>query len=233
MHCRRARSPSSLAPLFSLMFFLRLLGLSIHPPHRHHHSVITDLTAHRRCTMPTCIGVRCTRTASIVTCVGRKAHTNPPRTEMTSILDPRQPIEPLQRAMMVAKDSTLATAMLNVFGGYIMGFGFSLFGSMISAETSTQAMGTADFFRHSLRSAHRLAGSFAFFGFLFGGIEVALEKRRGRKDQWNPTIAGAIIGGGYGWRSYKYPGLAAGIVGGAAFSLVFEKMLDAMGMAQH
>ncbi|KAG5506654.1 hypothetical protein JIQ42_06907 [Leishmania sp. Namibia] len=152
---------------------------------------------------------------------------------MTSILDPRQPIEPLQRAMMIAKDSTLATAMLNVFGGYVMGFGFSLFGSMISAETSTQAMGTADFFRYSLRSAHRLAGSFAFFGFLFGGIEVALEKRRGRKDQWNPTIAGAIIGGGYGWRSYKHPGLAAGIVGGAAFSLVFEKMLDAMGMAQH
>lgn len=151
---------------------------------------------------------------------------------MASILDPPQPIDPMQKAMTIAKDSTLATALLNVVGGYVMGFGFSLFGAMISAETATQAMGTADFFRYNIRSAGRLGCSFAFFGFLFGGIEVALEKRRGRKDQWNPTIAGGMIGGAYGWRSYKYPGLAAGVVGGAALSLVFEKMIDTMGFAQ-
>ncbi|KPI83448.1 putative mitochondrial import inner membrane translocase subunit TIM17 [Leptomonas seymouri] len=151
---------------------------------------------------------------------------------MTSILEPQMPADPMRKAMMVAQNSTMSTALMNVFGGYVMGFGFSLFGSMISAETATQSMGTVDFFRYSLRSAHRVGGSFCFFGFLFGGIEVALEKRRGCKDKWNPTIAGGLIGGAYGWRSYKYPGLAAGVVGGAAFSLLFEKMMDWMGFAQ-
>lgn len=152
---------------------------------------------------------------------------------MATLLDPQPPIDPMQRALRLAENTTLVTAGMNVVGGYIMGFGFSLFGAMISAETTTQRMGTADFFRHSLRSAGKLGGSFAYFGFLFGGIEVALEKRRGRKDMWNPTASGAILGGAYGWRYYKMPGLVGGIAGGAAFSLVFERIIDALGFAQH
>lgn len=150
-----------------------------------------------------------------------------------SLLEPQTPMDPSQEFMMWAKDSTLATASMNVFGGYVMGCGFSLFGAMISAETATQCMGTSDFFRHSFRSAHRLGANFAYFGFLFGGIEVALEKRRGKKDMWNPTISGAILGGGYGWRSYKMPGFVAGAVAGGAFSIVFEKLMDGLGFAQH
>jgi mitochondrial import inner membrane translocase subunit TIM17 len=152
---------------------------------------------------------------------------------MTSILEPQQPMDPMRKAMMVAQNSTLTTAGMNVVGGYVLGWGFSLFGAMISAETSTQTMGTADFFRYSLRSAHRLGANFALFGFLFGGVEVALEKRRARKDQWNPTIAGGLIFGVYGWRWYKYPGLALGVVGGAAGSLLIEKMMDMVGLSQH
>lgn len=151
---------------------------------------------------------------------------------MSSILDPQQPVDPMQKAMMLAKDTTLATAMMGVVGGYALGFGISLFGSMISVETATQSLGAADFFRHSFRSASRLGASFAFFGFIFGGVEVALEKRRGRKDKWNPTVAGGLLGCAYGWRYYKAPGFVAGFAGGAGFSLVFEKMLDMMGMTQ-
>lgn len=150
-----------------------------------------------------------------------------------SLLEPQPPMDPTQEFMLWAKDSTLSTASLNVFGGYVMGCGFSMFGSMISAETATQCMGTGDFFRYSLRSAHRLGANFAYFGFLFGGIEVALEKRRGKKDMWNPTASGAILGAGYGWRSYRMPGLVGGVIGGAAFSILFEKLMDAMGFAQH
>lgn len=148
------------------------------------------------------------------------------------LLDPAPLPDPMTKAMTLAKDSTLSTAAMNVGGGYVMGFGFSLFGSMISAETATQSMGTVDFFRHGLRSAHRLGGNFAFFGFLFGGIEVALEKRRGRKDMWNPTLSGGLLGGAYGWRSYKTPGLVGGVVGGAAFSMLFEALIDWMGFSQ-
>lgn len=52
---------------------------------------------------------------------------------MASILDGHQPIDPMQRAMAIAKDSTMSTALMNVVGGYVMGFGFSLFGALISA----------------------------------------------------------------------------------------------------
>lgn len=152
---------------------------------------------------------------------------------MTSILDVQQPTDPMQKAMMAVKDSTVASAAGGAGGGYVIGMAFSLFGSMISAETSTQSMGTADFFRYSVRNAHRMAVSFAAFGFVFGGLEVALEKRRGRKDQWNPTMVGGLLGGAYGWRSYKSPGLVAGLTAGAVLSLAFEKALDKMGMSSH
>ncbi|EPY34375.1 mitochondrial import inner membrane translocase subunit tim17, partial [Strigomonas culicis] len=125
---------------------------------------------------------------------------------MASILDMQPPVNPTDKLMLVAKDSILGTAAMTVAGGYGMGFLFSLFGAVFSLETATQSMGSADFFRYSFRNAHRLGASFAFFGFLFGGIEGALEKRRGRKDMWNPTFSGGLLGGAYGWRSYKYPG---------------------------
>ena len=152
---------------------------------------------------------------------------------MSSLLDPQPPIDPMTEFLQWGKDSTLAVSGMNLFAGYFMGYAFSLFGSMISAETATQCMGTADFFRYSMRGAHRMGANFAFFGFLFGGIEVALEKRLGRKDVWNPTIAGGIIGGAYGWRSYKHPGLVGGFVLGGAFSILFERIMDSMGFAQH
>ena len=151
---------------------------------------------------------------------------------MASLLDPQPPINPLEDAMMWVRDSTLTTALQTVVGGYIMGFGLSLFGSMISAESTTQCMGVADFFKYSVRSAHRMGYNFSFFGFIFSGIEVALEKRRGRKDLWNPTASGAVIGGYYGWASYRRPGLVGGILGGAAMSVLFEKLTEALGFGQ-
>lgn len=115
---------------------------------------------------------------------------------MASLLEPQPPVDPMQETLMWAKDTTLSVSAMNLVGGYVMGGAFSLFGSMISAEAAAQCMGTGDFFRYSMRNAHRMGANFGYFGFLFGGIEVALEKRRGKKDVWNPTIAGGIIGGG-------------------------------------
>lgn len=148
---------------------------------------------------------------------------------MASLLDPQPPVDPYIEGFTVLKDTTLATASLGVFAGYPMGGAFSLFGAMISSETSTHAMGTGDFFRHSFRQAHRLGCSFAYFGLLFGGIEVALEKRRGKKDMWNPTISGGLMGGAYGWRSYRAPGLVAGCIVGGGISILFEKLANVMG----
>jgi hypothetical protein len=150
-----------------------------------------------------------------------------------SLLDPQPPVDPMQETMTFLRDSTLGVAVPGIVGGYIMGGAFSLFGSMVSVETSTQAMGTRDFFKYSMRSAHRLGRSFAYIGVLFGGMEVALEKRRGRKDVWNITASGAVIGAYWGWRSYRRPGFIGGAIGGAAFSIITERMMEALGMGQH
>lgn len=151
---------------------------------------------------------------------------------MTSLLDIQQPLDPMSEAFMWAKDSTLATSAMGVGGGYAMGVAFSLFGAMISAETATSAMGTAHYFKYALKNAHSLGANFAFFGFIFGGIEVALEKRRGRKDYWNQTASGALIGAIYGYRSFKFPGLIGGFAGGAVFSLLIERVMDSAGIGQ-
>lgn len=150
-----------------------------------------------------------------------------------SLLDPQPPLEPTQEITTFLRDSTLGVTVPGIVGGYVMGYGFSLFGSMVSVETTTQTMGTADYLRYSARSAHRLGKNFAYFGLLFGGIEVALEKRRGHKDVWNVAASGGIIGGYYGWRSYKRPGLIGGLAGGAFFSVLIERMMDSLGMGQH
>jgi len=149
-----------------------------------------------------------------------------------SLLEPQPPLDPMTEVTQFLRDSTLGVAVPGIIGGYVMGGGFSLFGSMVSVETTTQAMGTADFFRYSLRSAHRLGKNFSFFGLVFGGIEVALEKRRGVKDWYNVAASGGIIGGFYGWRHYRRPGLIGGFIGGAAASIAIEEMMDKLGFGQ-
>lgn len=146
------------------------------------------------------------------------------------LLDPAPSPDPLKKTVAFVRDSTLSSCALNVIGGYVLGFGFSIFGSMISAETSTLSMGAADFFRYSLKNAHRMSCSFAYFGFIFSGIEAALEKRRGRRDIWNPTLSGGLMGAAYGWRCYRFSGfLAAGLSAGVA-SWGFERLLSRMGV---
>ena len=149
-----------------------------------------------------------------------------------SLLEAQPPMDPTTELTQFLRDSTLGVAVPGIIGGYVMGCGFSLFGSMVSVETTTQAMGTADFFRYSMRSAHRLGKNFSFFGLVFGGIEVALEKRRGVKDMWNVAASGGLIGGYYGYRSYRRPGLVGGLAAGAAASIAIEHMMDALGMGQ-
>jgi len=145
-----------------------------------------------------------------------------------SVLQDQPPLDPTQEAMTWARESTLAAGAGGIFGGYLMGGGFSLFHSMITAETSTQCMGMKDFFRYSMTSAHRSGCNFASFGLFFGALEVAMEKRRGRKDFWNPATSGAAMGGYYGWRSYRHLGLAGGMVAGGCVTVLFEKMVAYM-----
>eukprot|EP00759_Apiculatamorpha_spiralis_P025562 PhF_6_TR28979/c0_g1_i1/m.42245/K17790/TIM22; mitochondrial import inner membrane translocase subunit TIM22 len=138
------------------------------------------------------------------------------------------PFDPMQEGLLLVRESTLSAGAAGLAGGYVMGTGFSFFHSMITAETTTQCMGMKDYLRYSFRTAHRSGCNFASFGVFFGALEVALEKRRGAKDMWNPACSGGLMGGYYGWRSYRHMGLAGGVVGGAILTILFEKMVAYM-----
>ena len=149
-----------------------------------------------------------------------------------SVLDPPVPPDLMQEAMQFLGTSTPGVVFPAVAGGYVMGGGFSMFGSMLASDHATQCLGTRDFFRSVFKNAHRMGYNFALFGALFTGLDVMLEKRRGRKDIWNPTIVGALLGGYYGRQMYRRPGLIGGACGGAFFSVLIEHLMKATGMAQ-
>mmetsp|Transcript_35092 Transcript_35092/g.47924 ORF Transcript_35092/g.47924 Transcript_35092/m.47924 type:complete len:155 (+) Transcript_35092:41-505(+) len=138
------------------------------------------------------------------------------------------PLDPMTEALTYARETTLSAGAAGLAGGYVMGSAFSFLHAMITAETTTQSMGMKDFLRYSVKTAHRSGCNFATFGVFFGALEVALEKRRGRKDFWNPATSGALMGGYYGWRSYRHMGLWGGVVGGAVVTVLFEKMIAYM-----
>lgn len=151
---------------------------------------------------------------------------------MVSLLDPAPPMDPMAETWIFLRDSALGVVVPSTFGGYVMGAGMSMFGAMVSVETAAQHMGTMDFFKYTLSNAHKLGKNFAFFGVVFGAMDHALEKRRGKKDIWNPVIAGGVLGGFYGRRSFRRPGLVGGFVGGAAFSVLIEIVMEKVGMSQ-
>ena len=118
-----------------------------------------------------------------------------------------------------------------IAGGYVLGGGMSMFGAMLTSDHSMQCLGTKDFFRVVLKNAHKMGYNFALFGSLFTGLDICIEKRRGRKDIWNPTLAGAIMGGYYGRQMYRRPGLIGGVIGGGIASIAIEYLMRATGMA--
>ncbi len=149
----------------------------------------------------------------------------------TSLLDAPAPPDMMQDAMMFLGTSTLGVVGPAVIGGYVMGGGFSIFGAMLTSDHATQCLGTRDFFKAMFRNAHKMGYNFALFGGMFTGIDVALEKRRGHKDIWNPTITGGLMGGYYGRQMYRRPGLIGGAAAGALFSVLIEHLMKATGMA--
>eukprot|EP00760_Papus_ankaliazontas_P035217 PhM_4_TR767/c0_g1_i1/m.35375/K17790/TIM22; mitochondrial import inner membrane translocase subunit TIM22 len=152
---------------------------------------------------------------------------------MTLLIEIPQ-LDAMSEALTTVRETSVTMGLGGAFGGYVMGWGFSMFSAMISVETTTQSMGMRDLYRYTLRTAHRSGVGFASFGLMFGAVEVALEKRRGCKDHWNPATSGAMLGGYYGWKSYRHLGLTGGIVGGAIFTVLFEKMISMlMGTPMH
>lgn len=159
-----------------------------------------------------------------------KAEQSPPK--MVSLLEPSPPLDPTAEAMIFLRDSSLGVALPGAIGGYVMGAGINIFGAALSVESASQNMGVADFFKSTFSNAHKVGKNFGFFAVVFGVMDHAFEKRRGRKDMWNPIYSGAILGGFYGYRSYHRPGLVAGMAGGALFSWVTELLMAKMGMSE-
>eukprot|EP00667_Euglena_gracilis_P026103 EG_transcript_31130 len=98
------------------------------------------------------------------------------------------------------------------FGGG-MGMGDTTVG--VSARTHWKAY-KVDVVR-AVKQARHGAGGWAMIGFLFGGLELAVEKRRARHDIWNPTLTGFVVGAVQARKGGPLMSFGAG-AGFAAFS---------------
>jgi len=88
--------------------------------------------------------------------------------------------------------------------GYVMGYVFPMimfaFGGMGVGDTTVGVSARTHWktyksdFKRQMKGATRSAGGWAMIGFLFGGLELAVEKRRARHDIWNPTVTGFVVG---------------------------------------
>eukprot|EP00756_Hemistasia_phaeocysticola_P012874 Hpha_TRINITY_DN15232_c2_g9::TRINITY_DN15232_c2_g9_i1::g.66553::m.66553/K17790/TIM22; mitochondrial import inner membrane translocase subunit TIM22 len=128
-------------------------------------------------------------------------------------------------AMEMFMDSCALRSVAAGGGGYVMGLGFSVFSMMLGAGTHMDNVGVREFWRRTLNGAGRMGRAFGTFGFFFAGFELALEKRRGRHDLWNPGMAGAGLGAVQGYRFGGAPFALLGSMGLAGFFIAGEKLM--------
>eukprot|EP01065_Artemidia_motanka_P012719 TRINITY_DN1701_c2_g1_i1.p3 TRINITY_DN1701_c2_g1~~TRINITY_DN1701_c2_g1_i1.p3 ORF type:complete len:143 (+),score=24.92 TRINITY_DN1701_c2_g1_i1:84-512(+) len=121
-------------------------------------------------------------------------------------------------AMEALMDSCAVRAIMAGGGGFVMGMGFSIFSMVLGAGTHMDNVGLREFWRRAMQGAVRMGRGFGMFGFFFAGFELALEKRRGRHDLWNPGLAGGSLGMVQG---YRFGGPPFAILGAAGLGGLF------------
>ncbi|KAK4327345.1 hypothetical protein Pmani_002176 [Petrolisthes manimaculis] len=113
---------------------------------------------------------------------------------------------------------------MSLVAGFVLGGGIGLF-----AASVTPTIPTADKPQQSAREVLRelkvstlsYGKNFAAIGFMFSGVECAIESYRGKTDWKNGTYAGGITGGILGLRA----GVKAGVFGAIGFA-AFSSVID-------
>ncbi|MPC39281.1 mitochondrial import inner membrane translocase subunit Tim22-like [Portunus trituberculatus] len=115
-------------------------------------------------------------------------------------------------------------AVLSLVAGFVLGGGIGLFAASVTPTIPTpdKPQPTArEVLRELKVSTLSYGKNFAAIGFMFSGVECAIESYRGKTDWKNGTYAGGITGGILGLRA----GVKAGVVGAFGFA-VFSFAID-------
>ncbi|KAK8732245.1 hypothetical protein OTU49_006993 [Cherax quadricarinatus] len=142
-----------------------------------------------------------------------------PRTFTPVVMKSRE-----EKAVEAVFESCPFKAVLSLFAGFVLGGGIGLFAASVtpSIPTPDKPLPSArEVLRELKVSTISYGKNFAAIGFLFSGVECAIESYRGKTDWKNGTYAGAVTGGVLGLRA----GVKAGVAGAFGFA-VFSFAID-------
>ncbi|XP_066987849.1 mitochondrial import inner membrane translocase subunit Tim22 [Macrobrachium rosenbergii] len=140
-----------------------------------------------------------------------------PRTFVPTVIKTKE-----EKTVEAIFESCPFKAVLSLVAGFVLGGGIGLFTSGITPPNPELPPQTArEVLREMKVSTLSYAKNFAAIGFMFSGVECAIETYRGTTDWKNGTYAGGITGGVLGLRA----GLKAGVLGAAGFA-VFSFAID-------
>ncbi|XP_042239003.1 mitochondrial import inner membrane translocase subunit Tim22-like [Homarus americanus] len=115
-------------------------------------------------------------------------------------------------------------AVLSLLAGFVLGGGIGLFAASVTPSIPTPdkpQQSAREVLRELKVSTLSYGKNFAAIGFMFSGVECAIESYRGKTDWKNGTYAGGVTGGILGLRA----GMKAGVVGALGFA-AFSSIID-------
>lgn len=121
-------------------------------------------------------------------------------------------------------ESCAFKSVLSLVAGFVLGGGIGLFAASVTPNIPTPDKpqpSAREVLRELKVSTLSYGKNFAAIGFMFSGVECAIETYRGKTDWKNGTYAGGITGGILGLRA----GVKAGVVGAIGFA-VFSFAID-------
>lgn len=129
-----------------------------------------------------------------------------------------------EKMIGAAFESCAFKSMLSLVAGFVLGGGIGLFSASVNPTFPGRDMPqqtAREVLRDMKNSTVSYGKNFAAIGFMFSGVECAIESYRGRTDWKNGTYAGGVTGGILGLRA----GVKAGVFGAmgfAGFSFLIE-----------
>ncbi|XP_011494493.1 PREDICTED: mitochondrial import inner membrane translocase subunit Tim22 isoform X2 [Ceratosolen solmsi marchali] len=117
-------------------------------------------------------------------------------------------------------ESCAFKSIMSCIIGLGLGGVLGLFTSSVNPNVEKQQT-AREVFREMKSTTVAYAKNFAVIGFVFSGVECAIETYRGKTDWKNGTYAGGLTGGLLGLRA----GVKAGIIGAAGFA-AFSTAID-------
>ncbi|XP_045601204.1 mitochondrial import inner membrane translocase subunit Tim22 [Procambarus clarkii] len=129
-----------------------------------------------------------------------------------------------EKAVEAVFESCPFKAILSLFAGFVLGGGIGLFAASVTPSIPTPDKpqpSAREVLRELKVSTLSYGKNFAAIGFMFSGVECAIESYRGKTDWKNGTYAGAVTGGVLGLRA----GVKAGVAGAFGFA-VFSFVID-------